>query len=154
VVRSWDARVLDLLAGWVQAKTSSYFPPGEAVPPGYEFLAGDIRALSVQPLVAAGQVTGLLVTADAEPGAPDPTVTAAMELLAVHAGAMLVVASSMEELSRQATRDPLTGLRNRRGLLEHVQRCAAEGGGRSCCSTSTASRPSTTCAATRAATPS
>jgi diguanylate cyclase (GGDEF)-like protein len=128
VVRSWDARVLDLLAGWVQAKTSSYFPPGEAVPPGYEFLAGDIRALSVQPLVAAGQVTGLLVTADAEPGAPDPTVTAAMELLAVHAGAMLVVASSMEELSRQATRDPLTGLRNRRGLLEHVQRCAAEGG--------------------------
>ena len=128
VVRSWDDSVLGLLAGWVQAKTSSYFPPGEAVPPGYEFLAGDIRALSVQPLVAAGQVTGLLVTADARPGAPDPTVTAAMELLAVHAGAMLLVATSMEELSRQATRDPLTGLRNRRGLLEHLQRCAAEGG--------------------------
>ena len=32
----WDERVLDRLAGWVQAKTSSYFPPGEAVPPGYE----------------------------------------------------------------------------------------------------------------------
>ena len=66
----------------MQAKTSSYFPPGEAVPPGYEFLARDLRALSVQPLVAAGRVTGLLLTADAEPGAPDPTVTAAMELLA------------------------------------------------------------------------
>ena len=128
VVQGWDARVLDLLAGWVQAKTSSYFPPGEAVPPGYEFLAGDIRALSVQPLVAAGQVTGLLITADAEPGAPDPTVTAAMELLATHAAAMLAVSASMEELSQQATRDPLTGLRNRRGLVELLQRSAAEGG--------------------------
>jgi hypothetical protein len=57
VVRSWDARVLDLLAGWVQAKTSSYFPPGEAVPPGYEFLAVTSARCPVQPLVAAGPVT-------------------------------------------------------------------------------------------------
>ena len=128
VVAGWDGRVLDLLAGWVQAKTSSYFPPGEQVPPGHGFLAGDIRALSVHPLVAAGRVTGLLLTADAEPGAPDPTVTAAMELLAMHTAAMLAVATSVEELSHQATRDPLTGLRNRRGLLELLQRSAAEGG--------------------------
>ena len=128
VVRGWDADVLDLLAGWVQAKTSSYFPPGEDVPPGYAFLGGDLRALSVQPLVAAGCVTGLLVTADAEPGAPDPTSTAAMELLAVQTAAMLAVTSTLEELSRQATRDPLTGLRNRRGLLEHVQQAAVAGG--------------------------
>ena len=128
VVAAWDGRVLDLLAGWVQAKTSSYFPPGEQVPPGYEFLAGDIAALSVQPLVAAGRVTGLLLTADAAPGAPDPTVTAAMELLALHTAATLAVAASVEELHQQATRDPLTGLRNRRGLVELVQRSAAEGG--------------------------
>jgi diguanylate cyclase (GGDEF)-like protein len=128
VVGRWDADVLDRLAGWVQAKTSSYFPPGEQVPPGHEFLAGDVRALSVQPLVAAGPVTGLLLTADTEPGAPDPTVTAAMELLALHTAAMLAVARSVEELSRQATRDPLTGLRNRRGLLELLQRSAGEGG--------------------------
>jgi diguanylate cyclase (GGDEF)-like protein len=128
VVAGWDGRVLDLLAGWVQAKTSSYFPPGEQVPAGHDFLAGDIRALSVQPLVAAGRVTGLLLAADAEPGAPDPTVTAAMELLAVHTAAMLAVATSLEELSHQATRDPLTGLRNRRGLLELVERSAVEGG--------------------------
>ena len=82
----------------------------------------------MQPLVAAGRVTGLLLTADTEPGAPDPTVTAAMELLAMHTAAMLAVATSVEELSRQATRDPLTGLRNRRGLLELLQRSAAEGG--------------------------
>ena len=128
VLQTWDDGVLDLLAGWVQAKTSSYFPPGEQVPPGYEFLAGDVRALSVQPLVAAGQVTGLLLTASTEPGAPEPTVTAAMELLAMHTAAMLAVATSVEELSRQATRDPLTGLRNRRGLLELLRRSAAEGG--------------------------
>jgi diguanylate cyclase (GGDEF)-like protein len=111
-----------------RTQRSSYFPPGEAVPPGYKFLAGDIRALSVQPLVAAGRVSGLLVTADAEPGAPDPTVTAAMELLAMHTAAMLAVSTSMEELSHQAMRDPLTGLRNRRGLVELLQRSAAEGG--------------------------
>ena len=128
VLLGWDTGVLDLLAGWVQAKTSSYFPPGEVVPPDYAFLAGDIRALSVQPLVAAGRVTGLLITADAAPGAPDPTSTAAMELLAMQAAAMLAVTSSLEELSRQATRDPLTGLRNRRGLLEHVQQAADAGG--------------------------
>ena len=128
VLRAWDAGVLDLLGGWVQAKTSSYFPPGEVVPPAYAFLAGDIRALSVQPLVAAGRVTGLLITADASPGAPDPTSTAAMELLGMQVAAMLAVTSSLEELSRQATRDPLTGLRNRRGLLEHVQQAADDGG--------------------------
>jgi diguanylate cyclase (GGDEF)-like protein len=128
VLQAWDEGVLDLLAGWVQAKTSSYFPPGEAVPPGYEFLTGDVRALSVQPLVAAGQVTGLLLTADTDPGAPDPTVTAAMELLATHTAAMLAVAGSVEELSLQATRDPLTGLRNRRGLVELLQRSCDEGG--------------------------
>jgi diguanylate cyclase (GGDEF)-like protein len=127
VVRDWDAAVLDLLGGWVQAKTSSYFPPGEAVPPGYAFLAGDIRALSVQPLVAAGRVTGLLLTADADSGANDPTRTAAMELLAMQTAAMLAVTSSLEELSRQATQDPLTGLRNRRGLLEHLQQAVAAG---------------------------
>jgi hypothetical protein len=32
VVRGWDAGVLDLLGGWVQAKTSSYYTPGEPVP--------------------------------------------------------------------------------------------------------------------------
>jgi diguanylate cyclase (GGDEF)-like protein len=128
VVRGWDAAVLDLLAGWVQDKTTSYFPPGEQVPPGHAFLARDIRALSVQPLVAAGTVTGLLLAADAEPGAPDPTSTAALELLAVQTAAMLAVTRSLEELSFLATCDPLTGLRNRRGLLEQVQEAASAGG--------------------------
>ena len=128
VVKGWDEGVLDRLAGWVQAKTSSYFAPGEEVPPGYEFLLEDIRALSVQPLVAAGRVTGLLITAAESPGALDPTITAAMELLAMHTAAMLAVAASLEHLAHQATRDPLTGLRNRRGLLEQVDRCAAAGG--------------------------
>jgi diguanylate cyclase (GGDEF)-like protein len=41
---------------------------------------------------------------------------------------LLGVATSLEELSHQATRDPLTGLRNRRGLLELVERSAVEGG--------------------------
>ena len=124
VITSWDARVLDLLSDWVQAKTSSYFPPGEAVPADYAFLSRGIKALSVQPLVVGGQVAGLLIIADEEPAAHDPALTIALELLATQTAAMLAMNRSMQELSRQALRDPLTGLHNRRGLFEHLQTAA------------------------------
>ena len=121
VVQGWDAPVLGVLSNWVQAGTSSHFPPGEAVPAGYAFLTRELQALSVQPLVVAGRVAGLLLTCDERPAAHDPTLTAAMELLATQTAAMLAMTRSLEELSRQATRDPLTGLRNRRGLFEHLE---------------------------------
>ena len=125
VLASWDCSVLALLAGWVQAKTSSYFPPGEPVPPGHDFLTGAVRALSVQPLVVGGQVAGLLVAADDEPTAHDPTRMLAMELLATQTAAMLVMTRTVAALAREAMLDPLTGLRNRRRLLEDVQAAAA-----------------------------
>jgi diguanylate cyclase (GGDEF)-like protein len=124
VMTSWDAPVLGLLSGWVQDKTSSYFPPGEVVPAGYEFLTRELRALSVQPLVVAGQVAGLLITADEQPAAHDPTRTTAMELLAAQTASMLAMTRSMQALAERAVRDPLTGLLNRRGLFEHLDTAA------------------------------
>lgn len=102
-----------IIAAWVQAGTSSHFPGGIDVPPGYEFLLRTgVRSLTVQPLVVAGTVTGLLTTADTHAVAHDPTVGAAVELLAAQTAASLANAEAMSELSRRAREDPLTGLRN------------------------------------------
>jgi diguanylate cyclase (GGDEF)-like protein len=120
VLRRWGDDVLRILGGWVWAATSSYFPDGEDVPPGYEFLGQEIRALSVQPLVVAGVVTGLLLTADAQPHAHDPVLTTTMELLAAQTAATLAMVRTLEHLEHQASQDSLTGLANRRRLLEEL----------------------------------
>lgn len=109
----WTDQDLRVMAGWVHAGTSSHFPGGVDVPPGYEFLLrAGVRAIAVQPMVVAGRVTGLITTADAAPVDHDPTIGAALELLAAQTGASLANADAMAELSRRAQEDPLTGLRN------------------------------------------
>jgi diguanylate cyclase (GGDEF)-like protein len=127
VIRQWDGEAIAVLGGWVWAGTSSYFPDGEDVPPGYEFLSGGIHALSVQPLVVAGDVTGLLLTADTKPVAHDPARTSALELLAGQAAATLAMASTMQRLTHQANHDSLTGLSNRRALVDALQADLAKG---------------------------
>ena len=121
VIASWDDAVISFLSGWVWAGASSYFPGGEEVPAGYEFLAGGIHALSVQPLVVGGRVTGLLLTADAAPAAHDPALSSALELLAGQTAATLATVWTMERLSHQAHHDSLTGLSNRRALNDALQ---------------------------------
>lgn len=118
LLSAWDDAVLRFLAGWVRAGASSHFPDGEDVPSGYEFLGGVVQALSVQPLVVGATVTGLLLTADAQPLAHDPAVATAMELFATQTGATLAMAQTLRELEHQAKHDSLTGLCNRRHLLE------------------------------------
>lgn len=109
----WTDQDHRVMAGWVSAGTSSHFPGGVDVPAGFEFLLrAAVRALAVQPLVVAGRVTGLLVTADTHPVPHDPRVGAAIELLAAQTAASLANAEAMAELSRRAREDPLTGLRN------------------------------------------
>ena len=109
----WDDDNHRVMAAWVDAGTSSHFPGGVDVPAGYEFLLrAGVRSLAVQPLVAGGRVTGLLTTADTHAVPHDPTVGAAVELLAAQTGASLANAVAMAELSRRAKEDPLTGLRN------------------------------------------
>ncbi|MCU1602370.1 MAG: hypothetical protein JWO22_3079 [Frankiales bacterium] len=127
VIAHWDQDAIAVLGGWVWAGTSSYFPDGEDVPPGYEFLAGGIHALSVQPMVVAGDVTGLLVTADTRPVAHDPALTSALELLAAQTAATLATTSTLQRLAHQANHDSLTGLHNRRALVDALQADLATG---------------------------
>ena len=121
VITRWDDSVIGFLSGWVWAGASSYFPGGEEVPAGYEFLAGGIHALAVQPLVVGGRVTGLLITADAAPVAHDPALSSALELLAGQTAATLATVWTLQRLSHQANHDALTGLSNRRALHEALQ---------------------------------
>lgn len=117
----WTDEDHRVIAAWVKAGTSSHFPGGIAVPPGYEFLLRtEVRSLAVQPLVVAGAVTGLLTTADTRSVAHDPTVGAAVELLAAQTAASLANAQAMAELSRRAREDPLTGLRNAASFVEDL----------------------------------
>jgi diguanylate cyclase (GGDEF)-like protein len=122
VIEAWDQHAIEVLSGWVWAGTSSHFPDGEQVPPGHEFLGGGIHALSVQPLVVASQVIGLLITADTRPVEHDPALVSALELLATQTAATLAMATTMRRLSHQANHDALTGLLNRRALVEELQR--------------------------------
>ena len=102
-----------VIADWVHAGTASHFPGSASPPPGYEFLLrADVRAISVQPLVVGGAVTGLLTTADTRPVPHDATIGAALELLAAQTATSLATAAAIEELSRRAVEDPLTGLYN------------------------------------------
>ena len=113
LLSDWTHDDHQVIAAWVDTGTSSHFPGGVDVPPGYEFLLrAQLRAIAVQPLVVAGRVTGLLATADTHPVPHDPTVGAALELLAAQTAASLANAVAMAELSRRAQEDPLTGLRN------------------------------------------
>ena len=117
----WTDEDHRVIAAWVRAGTSSHFPGGIDVPPGYEFLLRTgVRSLAVQPLVVAGTVTGLLTTADTNAVAHDPTVGAAVELLAAQTAASLSNAEAMAELSRRAEQDPLTGLRNAASFIEDL----------------------------------
>lgn len=124
-LRAWNDDDHETVAGWVGAGTSSHFPGDGEVPPEYEFLhRAGVRAVSVQPLVAGGAVTGLLTTADAEPRRHDPEVVVALELLATQAACCLGMAVLVDRLNERATRDPLTGLRNGASFTDDLTQAA------------------------------
>lgn len=109
----WTDEDHRVMASWVDAGTSSHFPGGAEIPPGYEFLLrADVRAIAVQSLVVGGIVTGLLTTADVHSVPHDFAIGAALELLAAQTAASLRTADAIEELSRRALQDPLTNLYN------------------------------------------
>lgn len=122
----WSDADHRVIAGWVQAGTSSHFPGGATAPRGYEFLLrAGVRALAVQPLVVGGRVTGLLTTADTRSVEHSPTIGAAMELLAAQTAGSLATAGAIEDLSRRALRDQLTGLHNAAAFSEDLRQAAA-----------------------------
>ncbi len=122
----WSNTDHQVIASWVKAGTSSHFPGGASAPRGYEFLLrAGVRALAVQPLVAGGRVTGLLMTADTRSIEHDATIGAAMELLATQTAGSLATASAIQELRHRALRDQLTGLRNAAAFTDDLRRAAS-----------------------------
>lgn len=124
-LRGWSDLEHSVISGWGGPGTSSHFPGGEVVPVEYQFLlSAGVQAIAVQPLYVSGQQIGLLTTADTDMVAHDPTIGAAVEMLAAQVAASLGVASAIEELSRRAVQDPLTRLRNAGAFSEDMQRVA------------------------------
>jgi diguanylate cyclase (GGDEF)-like protein len=116
-LRTLTSDDLDVMASWVGYGTSSHFPGGEEVPPGYRFLSSaGVRAMSVHPLAVGGQVRGLLVVADEKPVAHAPSVVDLLELLAAQTAASLAMAALLRDVQLRAERDELTGLHNRHGF--------------------------------------
>jgi diguanylate cyclase (GGDEF)-like protein len=80
-----------------------------------------MRALGV-PLRAGGRVIGALLAADTQPGTFDKEVTCLASLFADQAAIAIENARLYAEVQRLAIVDDLTGLFNRRGLVEFGQR--------------------------------
>lgn len=122
-LRGWTDADHRVIASWGGPGTSSHFPGGELVPAEYQFLLrAGVQAIAVQPLYLGGHQMGLLTTADTDMVAHDPTIGAAVEMLATQTAASLGMASAIEELSRRAVQDPLTRLRNAGAFTEDIQR--------------------------------
>ncbi len=111
---SFDSGEWDVLESWVSSDTSSHFPGGNSVPAEYQFVhSAGIRAVSVHPLVVGGRRDGVLVVASARPVAHAMRVVESLEVLAAQAAASLGLVNALDEASRRADHDLLTGLGNR-----------------------------------------
>jgi diguanylate cyclase (GGDEF)-like protein len=130
-LRDWTGAEYDVIARWVDAGTSSHFVGDPDDPPaGYEFLLrAGVCAVMVHPLVVGNDVTGLLITAHTAPAAHDPVVGAALEMLAAQSAACLGMAAALEELSRRARRDPLTGVGNAGAFSDELASATREATG-------------------------
>ncbi len=126
---SWSETQYRVVAGYVKTGTSSHFRGDRAhMPAEYEFLLrAGVGSVMVHPLVLGEKVIGLLTTAHGAPLEHDPIVGAAVELLAVQVAACLGMAAAMQELSRRARQDPLTGLYNASTFAEDLAHIAATG---------------------------
>ncbi|MBA2768663.1 MAG: diguanylate cyclase [Sporichthyaceae bacterium] len=112
-LRAFSPEELAAMAGWVAAGTSSHFPGGEDVPPAYGFLhRAELRSLAVYPLTSGGQRAGLLLVADGAPHPHRTDVVEALELLGAQTATALGAVTALQEMSRRALEDPLTGCGN------------------------------------------
>jgi len=128
---SWNEAQHRVVAGYVKTGTSSHFRGDRAhMPAEYEFLLrAGVGSVMVHPLVVGDKVIGLLTTAHRAPLEHDPIVGAAVELLAVQAAACLGMVAAMQELSRRARQDPLTGLHNASTFAEDLDHIVQTGSG-------------------------
>ncbi|MBA2444992.1 MAG: diguanylate cyclase [Nocardioidaceae bacterium] len=113
----FTAAELETIAQWVSEGTSSHFS-GLGAPPAYDFLdRAGLRSLAVYPLIAGGEHTGLLITADTEPQAHLTNIVEALELVAAQVATGLSALEAFQEMRRRAATDPLTGVGNFRAFV-------------------------------------
>lgn len=111
-LRMFTAAELETLAQWVSEGTSSHFS-GLDAPPAYDFIhRAGLRSLVVYPLIAGGEHTGLLITADTEPQAHLTNIVEALELVAAQVATGLRALEAFQEMRRRAATDSLTGVGN------------------------------------------
>jgi diguanylate cyclase (GGDEF)-like protein len=121
-----DGRVLDRLREWQRhvvtslAVIDSREPSGEGIEPA--------RSLVWLPLRAGGQDVGVLTVSSSELLAPTTEQSEAAMLVAAHVAALLDAAQALERERHAATHDALTGLLNRRGFLDRLERELAQAG--------------------------
>ncbi|MCA1710456.1 MAG: sensor domain-containing diguanylate cyclase [Actinobacteria bacterium] len=137
-VRRWSPPAFDVVAATVSAGTSSHVTYWPDAPPEYAFLAtAGASCLSAHPMIAAGSVTGLLLTLDERQrlttrDAASIEREAVLELLAAQTAAALAVTKAAQEWQRLAVTDALTGLPNAAAFGADLERAAAAArGGRS-----------------------
>jgi len=92
----------------------------------YGGLPRPIGSLVIVPVTSADDVIGALVVEGTEVGDISQHEARNVELLAAVARGSLEIAWEVEEVSRRARTDPLTGLANRRHFDEQLRRVSAE----------------------------
>ena len=105
-----DARIIP--------RSSAVYGPGDGV--------GAIGSLAVVPLVREKRVLGAVVVIGANPDSHLQADVRNVSLFAAVAATSLEMAWQIEEVSRRASTDQLTGLSNRRHFDEQLQRVLAE----------------------------
>jgi diguanylate cyclase (GGDEF)-like protein len=81
----------------------------------------EVPSLLVLPLVVHDEPLGTLVLASEREGAFDETARGLLEVLASHLAVSLANARMVRRLEEQATTDPMTGLLNKRSMLDTAQ---------------------------------
>ncbi|MGH7618872.1 MAG: sensor domain-containing diguanylate cyclase [Gemmatimonadaceae bacterium] len=92
----------------------------------YGGLARAVGSVAIVPVISEAQTIGALVVESAEAGAIGQHEARNVGLLAAVARGPLEIIWEIEEVSRRARTDPLTGLANRRHFDEQLRRVVAE----------------------------
>jgi diguanylate cyclase (GGDEF)-like protein len=109
------------VAEWVFAQGQPLIIPDVTVDPRYTGMDSSVRSELAFPLTSRGRVIGVL---DAESQSPDAFTQGDLTLMSAvgsQLAASLEAAQMHDLLKREATRDPLTRLANRRVLLERIE---------------------------------
>lgn len=112
-LRQIDQEILRLFQSWVPSGTSCYSvndASGQVFVGHEQVRQSGAQTVVVVPLTSSTGDLGLLIVADTAAVPPSSSTVEVMELLGALTATSLRTVRALEQLRRQATRDPLTGL--------------------------------------------